>query len=331
MLPPPPYSTSFLNLPRELRDEIYIYSFDEGSFYFEEENIAFIVELREQNSNDTPKWAGLPPWLLTCKQILFEGLDAFHRHAVCTDFYLNSHYSNSVIPLVSLAQLWKIDLSSCSWEAALEFKVKKSPYAGVPDVLTLNHEVSNDLWVLADYLRWQQSSVRELSLKIRLPADFDLDLMMSSENCEVNLWLLREFGTNLTKAELVLAEPWISDRYSMRIAATVYLQAQHEAVRLTKIMVTGNDGTAQSTSYGRGYILKDWIQEHHVWPTTYFSSIPYRVEHDWHVECRRSRKQTSSGQPAYTGLRCFRDSYGTHYWIDPATSAVGYTRFGWQW
>ncbi|KAF2191995.1 hypothetical protein K469DRAFT_696061 [Zopfia rhizophila CBS 207.26] len=266
-----------LRLPQELRDIIYDYLFQGACYEFDEYQMSFTISYND----DFDSYSGLPIWLLTCKQILYEALEQFHRQAQCIGYSRRDPESGDDFSS-SLVSLYRIRTISAHNLQALVIVGD-----GLFDMYRLNDEkkvlatvlpaqvdgyADNMLHALIHHLQLQGTQLKDFTLRLRFPSEFPPAHKV--EAWKVDFSLFEKLGA-LDRVEF-LVDPPLWEMYPDHIQerATLFPLVQRELLRVGKLLV-GLQGV--------GWAVRDWFGCNDSNNTENCLGI----EHEWHLEVKK--------------------------------------------
>jgi hypothetical protein len=301
----------FLDLPLELRDIIYDELFQGVSLTSANTDIRSDLEVTFHffyKFNGNRRHQSLPRWLFTCKQVLAEATEQWYRGASGSPCFCKSDKGRTMPGSYAT--------SLCNVDRALSFDgpVLSTGHAAPGDYIlwpSLQTRVTRNAQIMVPRISEQPNSFSVsdrfftyLKHKFNHPArqiKFTLTTTPSDYLARgaisVDLSFFKSLGPRFERVVFRIACPIIDPERSgtvegwpyLRDAMKMYLQTQHEAVRVSKYLVSGNNST--------GWHLRDYLV-----PILNPSGRVVRSAYEWHVEVSRRRKQ-QSGELKYEGLR----------------------------
>ncbi|KAF2731883.1 hypothetical protein EJ04DRAFT_566456 [Polyplosphaeria fusca] len=303
---------ALFGLPREIRDAIYHYCFEDGyyEFTYDELNVTVLLGLPKLDNS----FQNLPPWLLTCYQLLHEGLWYFFKYTTGKG-YTSSPALERDIPLLPLQRgfqpftnplpmLRKVEITSRYYTEELIVQ-KGSHYA--PNLITVDSR--SNLWLFIQYLQTTKPLLKDFTLRLRLPDD--IAVTESPGDWTVDLTHLFTLPQGLDRVEFVIEEPSLDPRYPeiIRQTAIAYLAVQRSLEFAACTLVCAAQAH-DNDALPHGILIRYWLHESCI-------DEDEAVEHNWHVECRKTSRAGRLGQLNYGGLRCWSDRLnllvGHHY------------------
>jgi hypothetical protein len=324
-LPVPARRTVFFELPRELRDNVYNNLFQGVSLAFQHEEVRPDIGARLHyfyKFNGAREHQALPCWPFASRQMLAESLEQWYGGASCWPCFCRhgigkaSRRAKTVSSILAkkfcrLTQVRSFnapnvdnrngpDTNYILWGSQTT-STSQLPQLIVPRMA--EHFVSYS--VMDCFFKYLASLVDHPAKEIKLSLSISSAKSLTRDVGAVDLSHFETLGPRFDRVVFRIACPYSVTLAEHRLNATIYPKVQHEAVRVAKYLVGGDESN--------GWQLRDYLEP------ICTSSDGNTYAYEWHVEVLR-RKVQQSGQMQfegmhYCGLRYQRDvSTGYDYY-----------------
>jgi hypothetical protein len=306
------WQTSFLDLPLELRDNVYNDLFQGASFTIYNPKIRPDLGVTFHffyRFNGNRKHRNLPRWLFSCKQIFNEALEQWYRGATCSPCFCGGSSGRTAPgsyaaafcdldraqsfdgPVLSTKN--EMDCSYVLW-SSLNAKSTHQPQIIVPRMS--EHPVSYS--VMDCFFKYLEQNTDHPAKQIK----FSLTIAGSATGTKsVDLSHFESLGPRFHRVVFRIACPITSHGMpagpvpgypQLLDVAMLYPKIQHEAIRVGKYLVSGNGNS--------GWDLRDYLL-----PMRTSSDEVISNAFEWYVEVMR-RPTQRNGQLKYEGMRNHR-------------------------
>lgn len=302
-----------LSLPRELRDEIYKFSFAEAVFSFTDAGCIFHISTGTPESRRRPQ--KLPQWLLTSKQILGEGLSYFYEQATCTVWceaprttILRTKPTKTKVLDKSMA-LFSLSRASRIQLRVLLFASPPKPASGLLSdayAIYFHPSCAYTRYVnsIVNCISTQQTRLRYIKLRIDLPYNLSTSPFCGSQTRitpTINLSNLGKLGPGVQRVEFIVSEPQVdtTTHDALIHAELLFLAVQRELESAAKALVRHGGKTG-------GSILRDWLVRKQLGP---FISCAESTGYEWHLAVSYT-EGPSTGSIQNHGMATWEDISG---------------------
>jgi hypothetical protein len=323
-LPVAAQHTKFFDFPRELRDNVYDNLFQGVSLAIHHQELrpdigAFFHYFYKFNG--AHEHQALPCWPFASRQMLAESLEQWHRGASCGPCFCRrgtgkaSRNSKTVSSDLarSFCQLGRvqsfdapnIDTRNGPDTNYILWGSQKTSSSQLPQIIVprmAEHSVSYS--VMDCFFKYLAGQVDHPAKEIKLSLSISSAKSLTRDVGAVDLSHFQTLGPRFDRVVFRIACPCSETWAEHRLNATIYPKVQHEAIRVAKYLVGGDDS--------KGWQLRDYME-----PICAPSGGNISA-YEWHVEVLRLKVQ-QSGQiqfegMQYCGLRYRRnDSTGYDY------------------
>lgn len=274
---------SLLDLPRELRDEVYDYCFDNVVYSFSDAGCVFRITAGSPHHRQQHK--RLPQWLLGCKTLLSEGIDRFYKRSVCTIW---SRSATSSKPpgswaLLRLHHVLTLHLTANLAVTPIERSAKLrncQPKISLHPHSAYTTHINN----LVDFFSDRNACLRSLKFAFQTPYSFSCTTTSEFGHLQVarpDLSVLRRFGSRLEKVEFAILEPQIDTSLCDELlsAELAFTAIQDELIDVAKSLVSR--GLEETGLLVRDWLWKNLKPDHEIWGQR---DVPGETGFVWTVE-----------------------------------------------
>jgi hypothetical protein len=296
----------FLQLPVELRYEIYGVCFSEEVYSFIDAGCKFKISTGSHGYHERGR--KLPKWLLTNRQILREGTQYFFEKSVCR-IWSKAHRADMAkgqASILSLTRVHSLQLTTGLSIITVD-KSDKKPLAQAAIIFHPHSTYTAYLSSLTKFSAIHMLHLRVLKLRINMPYSYSFHRLRYRnilKSSKVDITTLSRLGPGLRRVEFIIPEPQVDSTSEDEVlfAEIAYIAVQTELENVAKRLVS-HEGRLS------GYIAKDWLEEKTLRGHQVLDGNEAAVGYDWHLDVS-SAEGVSKASIRHKGMSSWEDISG---------------------
>ena len=299
-------ASKFLQLPAELRYEIYGFCFSEEVYSFVDAGCKFNISTRSHGYNERAR--KLPKWLLTNRQILRESTQYFFEESMCW-IWSKAHKADMTKGPTSILSLTRVRSLQLTTGLSV-ITMDKSEEKRLAQAAIIFHPHSTYTAYLSSLTRFSTIDMlhlRVLKLRVNMPYSYSFHRLRyrnTLKSSEVDITALSKLGPGLRRVEFIIPEPQVDSTSEDEVlfAEIAYTAVQTELENVAKRLVS-HEGRLS------GYIAKDWLERKTFTGHQVLDGDEATVGYDWHLDIS-SAEGVSKTSIRHKGMSSWEDISG---------------------